>query len=378
MVNPLSQTDITYTEHFLDSAAATDLPAGFVEFHRQNFCRYFQLTPDEFRGKSVLDSGAGPGKHAAVLHLMGAHVTAVDLLASNVRAIERLKERHSLDNLVAYRADLMCPLTGSWPKFELVSVHNWLHRVENPAKVLENLLEKVEEGGRIYISVPQSGTFRFFINRIARVVLTWSDREVVKGLIPHFFPLGFGEFDNPNDIYFENVLEDFFVPHTTPLGYESLVKFLDGLGCEVLAPHNGHQNLYAIDDEQLKVGLIKRSQRVAGEPNEARAVEQLEYQVDEFDTARIKDMAHRELITESVKWALEAIELLRATSDQDVFVRAAFCLGLYRLRGGFSRVDSVEQRHMALQAYLKRLVTSETSSIRAWKSSESFYTGDRS
>lgn len=378
MVDAETRTAITYSEQFAQSAADTDLPPGFVEFHKRNFCKYFQLAPHEFNGKSVLETGAGPGKHAAVLHLLGAHVTAVDLLESNVRAIERLKERHSLDNLVAYRADLIGPLPGSWPKFELVSVHNWLHRVENPAKVLENLLEKVEEGGRIYISVPQSGTFRFFINRIARVVLTWSDREVVKGLIPHFFPLGFGEFDNPNNIYFENVLEDFFVPHTTPFRYESLVTFLNGLGCEVLAPHNGHQNLYAIDDEQLKVGLIKRSQGVAGEPDEARAGKQLEYQVDEFDTARIKDKAHRELITESVKWALEAIELLRATGDQDVFVRAAFCLGLYRLRGGFSRAESVEQRHMALQAYLKRLVTGETSSIRAWKSSESFYMGDRS
>lgn len=65
------------------------------------------MTPDEFIGKSVLESGAGPGKHVAVLHMLGASVTAVDLLESNVQAVEQLKAKHNFESLVSRQADLM-------------------------------------------------------------------------------------------------------------------------------------------------------------------------------------------------------------------------------------------------------------------------------
>ncbi len=72
-----SRAEVTYPEQFFEAAAATDLPPGMVRFHKQDFGEYFQMTPDEFIGKSVLESGAGSGKHVAVLHMLRASVTAV-------------------------------------------------------------------------------------------------------------------------------------------------------------------------------------------------------------------------------------------------------------------------------------------------------------
>ena len=373
MADAKTRTAITYSEQFSQSAANTELPPGFVEFHKRNFCKYFQLAPLEFDGRSVLETGAGPGKHAAVLHLLGAQVTAVDLLESNVRAIERLTAHHNFAHLVAYRADLMQPLPEEWSRFGLISAHNWLQHAEDPARVLDNLIAKLEVGGRLYVSVYQSGTFRFFISRIARSVLRWEDREVVKRLVPFFFPLGFLEFDNPDDIYYENVFDDFYVPYLWTFRYEPLVRFLNSRGCEVLVPHAGRSRLCEIDNEPLEVGLVKVSEKA-----KAGTAERLEHDIDEFYTEYVEDEAGRELIAESVGLALEGIDLMQASPDGDSHYRAAFALGLYRLRGAFSHSEGVEQRHTALQAYLKRLVTGDTSSIRAWKSSDSFYTRHRS
>lgn len=361
-----ARTDAVYSDQFAESAVDPSLPQGFVEFHKQNFCKYFGLAPAEWYGKSVLETGAGPGKHAAVLCLLGAHVTAVDLLESNVRAIERLKAAHQFAHLVAYRANLMQPLPSEWTAFDLISVHNWLQHAEDPGRVLELLAERLRVGGRLYLSVYESGTFRFFISQMAREVLQWQDRDIVKAFIPSFFPLGFLEFENARDIYFENILDDFFVPYLWRFRYASLVRFLDALGFEVLTPHVGHDWLSELDNEYLKVGFIKTS---SGE----KARVPLEYQIDEFDVHQIPEEPIRVVLAESAEWARRAIATLRALPADDHYRRAAFCLGLYRLRGTFSRARGLEARHQALQDYLKRSVTGDVSSIRARTFSRQYF-----
>jgi SAM-dependent methyltransferase len=314
----------------------------------------------------VLDTGAGPGKHTAVLCLLGAHVTAVDLLASNVNAIEQLKAKRGFVHLAAHQADLMQALPADWPAFDLISAHNWMHHAENPGTVLSHLARKLKVGGRLYLSLYQSGTFRFLIAQIARSVAKWSDHEVVKELIPLFFPAGFLEFNNPDEIHFENILDDFFVPYQWPLRYEPLIHFLQQLGFEILTRDSSEVPLQALDHTYLKLGLLKVSERDAADAR-------LEFRNDEFDTSCITDEHHRLIVQESVEWARRAIDALRALGDHEAYLRAAFCLGLYRLRGTFSRSQGVEARHLALQEYLKRFVSGDTSAIRSWESAKRYY-----
>jgi len=362
--NQTSRMDVVYSDQFSESAADPSLPPGFVTFHRSNFCTYFGLTPDEFRGRSVLETGAGPGKHAAVLCLLGAHVTAVDLLESNVRAIERLKTQHAFEHLVVRQADLTQPLPDELGRFDLISSHNWLMHSEDPRRVLELLADRLNVGGRFYLSLYEAGTFRFFITQVARRVLAWEDRDVLKALIPFHFPSGFLEFSNAGDIYFENILDDFFVPYIWTFRYEPLVRFFKGLGFSVLVPHAEDEALYAIDNEALKVGFIKTAERSSG-------LGSLECGFDEFALTHVRDAQARALMAESAEWAVRAIAVLREGSDASL--RAAFCLGLYRLRGACSRSRGVEERHRALQDYLRRVATGDMSSIRAQASSRQFF-----
>lgn len=365
MLDSRSRTEITYAEQFADSAADPVLQPGFLEYHKQEFCKYFQLTPEEFQGKSVLDTGSGPGKHAAVLHAMGAHVTAVDLLETNVRAIERLKAHNNFRNMTVYRADLTQPLPEQWPQVEMISAHNWIQHSENPARGLENLVNKLQIGGRLYLSTYQAGIFCYFIAQIARRVLRWPDRELIKSFIPFFFPVGFLEFGNPGTISYANMFDDFFVPYMWTFRAESLNRYFASLGCKILTPHVAHPRLYAIDIQHLKMSVIKVSPSTSAVP--------LEHDIDAFELSHIDDIRAKALIADSVEWARRAIRKLEETDDQEAALRAHFCLGLYRLRGVFSLSEGVDERHAALQRYLKRFVTGDSRADRETEALTAYY-----
>ena len=86
----------------------------------------------------------------------------------------------------------------------------------------------------------------------ARRILRWEDRDVVRRLIPRFFPEGFDEFGVPEHISFENILEDDFVPYMWTFRHEPLRRFMGEERFEVLAPRSGRSMRHPIDKETLK------------------------------------------------------------------------------------------------------------------------------
>ena len=68
------------------------IPKRQIEYHKKNFSKYFDLPIEEFKGKKILETGAGPGLHAAILALMGSNVYAADKLKSNVIKMKKIKK----------------------------------------------------------------------------------------------------------------------------------------------------------------------------------------------------------------------------------------------------------------------------------------------
>lgn len=101
------------------------LSDGFINYHKNNFSKYFKIPEEGFSGLKVLETGCGPGKHAVVLALMGANVTGVDLSAENIRRAEKLKEFYKLNNIYFIKGDLMRPF-NDYGEFDLISSHNWI------------------------------------------------------------------------------------------------------------------------------------------------------------------------------------------------------------------------------------------------------------
>ena len=66
-----------------------ELPKGFIKYHKTNFSKYFKMKEGQFKGKKVLETGCGPGKHAIILGLLGADVTAIDLSKEKPESINQ-------------------------------------------------------------------------------------------------------------------------------------------------------------------------------------------------------------------------------------------------------------------------------------------------
>lgn len=313
------------------------LPEGFIRYHKKNFMAYFSLSEQEFIGKRLLDTGCGPGKHAMVLAMLGADVLALDLSPDNIAKGQALKSAYGLGNLCFKVHNLMEPLAEG--EFDLVSAHNWLQHAENPAAVLRNLVQSLRMGGRLYLSVYHARTFRFFISQIARSLLQQSHYDLMRQIVVSHFPTGFSAFMNPENIYMENIFDDFLVPHCITTTYDNLVRDATLLGLRPISPVPAFEHpLEAIDAHYLRMGFEKVS-----EPEETK---QLSYTatVDEFESGR-------EEVLESAQLAKEAIEYFNALGDP--CRTAGFCLGLYRLRAEFNQVCDCATRHQALQWYLR-------------------------
>jgi 2-polyprenyl-3-methyl-5-hydroxy-6-metoxy-1,4-benzoquinol methylase len=315
-----------------------ELPAGFVRYHKANFAKYFSLDEAEFKGRNTLDTGCGPGKHAMILALMGAQVTATDLTSLNLEKAAVLKEHYGLDNITFRQHDSMHPVTFGAP-YDLVSAHNWIQHAESPALVLKNLTAATRVGGRIYLSAYRAGTFRFFITQIARNLLGQSRYERMRVLLRYAFPTGFKEFDNPEDIYMENILDDFFVPNCHSTTYGVVLHDAELIGLRPISEIPADEGLAGLDNVPLRVGLEK--------------VEEREADPAELDwTAPVDEFAVDDpVLLRSAELAREVSSTLAVRGDDSEL--CCFCLGLYRLRAQLNKATDVEYRHLVLQDYLE-------------------------
>lgn len=340
----MSQENTSFTQklygqgQFRYSVDNPELPAGFIRYHKANFARHFGLSEAEFAGRTVLDTGAGPCKHAMVLALMGAQVTATDLTPANLEKGEVLKAFYQTPNIGFRLHDMMRPVDFGVP-YDLASAHNWMQHAENPSVVFRNLAAAIRPGGRIYLSLYHGGTFRFFIAQIARSLLEKQHYEPMRDLVRYAFPAGFQEFGNAVDIYMENIFDDFFVPYCHTTTYEVVLHDAALLGLRPVGEASAAQDLSGLDNIPLRIGLEK-----VGEP--AADLSGLAYTrpVDEF-------AADNPLLQRSAQMAREVAAALQARGQ--AASTCAFCLGLYRLRAQYNASTDAQLKHEALQRYLE-------------------------
>lgn len=312
------------------------LADGFIEHHKKNFQKYFCLKESGFKGKKILETGCGSGKHAVVLALMGADVTAVDLSKDNLKIAGRFRKIYRLKNIKLAQHDLMRPFKEQG-QFDLISVHNWVHHTKNPSIVIKNLVSILKPNGIIYLSAYRARSFRFFTTYIARQVLKRDYIGLMQDLVKYHFPLGFKEFNNPKDVFLENIFDDYFVPYVMPIDYDILSKDLKNLGCIPVMPLPPIPSIYGLDNIDLRMGFKKkRDVDYKGKLLFTRAV-------DEFN-GKLPS-----IVAQSIKLSKETIKYISKLNNPRI--TCDFCLGLYRIRARTCYED-METKHAALQKYL--------------------------
>jgi len=114
------------------------------------------LTPEQVKGKLVLDAGVGAGRFSDVLARWGAHVVGVDLSYAVEASYQNFKDLH---NVVIAQADI-----GSLPfsdgTFDFIVSIGVLHHTPSTKEYFKKLVPLLKPGGSIAIWVyPDAGDY---------------------------------------------------------------------------------------------------------------------------------------------------------------------------------------------------------------------------
>lgn len=325
------------------SNSVKKVPIGQIKYHQKNFIRYFKIKKKDFKKKSVLDTGAGPGVHSVILALMSKNVLAADYLKINVSRIKKLKKIHRLKNLEAMVFDFSKTFKNT-NKFDLISCHNWIQHTPNPQKTFSQLILNMKLNSRVYISCYLAGTFRFFITQIARSILDLKDFKTLRKQIKIIFKSGFKKYNNIHDINEFSITDDYFSPYVITTNYKQLIWIAEKCGLKLITKvPNFKNNLEFYDSNQLKLGFKKVK-------NVRKAFLGKIYTkpLDEFSLS--KNSCRKK----SVKLAKIIIKELNKKKYSSI-IKAKFCLNLYKIRAETSKKNN-KIKYIKLYNYLSKFI----------------------
>lgn len=340
MIDNIGFTKFVYGEkQFRYANRKHFLPEGFIKYHTNNFKKYFCLDEKDFVNKNILDTGVGPGKHAAVLALMGANVTGLDLSKKNIEKANELKEALNIKNLNFKVFNLMKKLDSS-NDYDLISAHNWMQHSENPSRVMSNLVDKLKLNGRFYLSLYQGNTFRFLIAQIAREILDQDDYTTCEKIVRFHFPNGFKQFNNYLDIYLENIFDDFFVPYCNTTSYQIINDDAQKMGLKAITKIPSEKLNYNIDNLALRIGFQK--------------VKEVDYKDSDFSFNKpINEFQANEIRIRDINKLIK-LNINYFKNSKSKYEKCSFCLGLYRIRAEVNKSSSLDERFKALKFYLEQ------------------------
>lgn len=124
----------------------TQLDRGACGESERTFRAKTGWTPDEVKGKLILDAGCGMGRFAEVVSRWGGRVVAVDLSRAVEAAAQNLAER----DVVVCRADVL-RLPFREESFDLIYSIGVLHHTPDCEQSLRGLIRYLAPGGRLAV-----------------------------------------------------------------------------------------------------------------------------------------------------------------------------------------------------------------------------------
>ena len=175
-------------------AIQIDSLSGSRESH-QRFFAETGWSPDELKGKTILDAGCGAGRFAEVALECGANLVAADLSVA-AYACRQTLERFPQDRFLVLRADLFdLPLApGSFDGIYSLGV---LQHTPDPLAAIRRLAPLLKPGGRLATWVYEKRTAhlrrlqpRLWLRGLTKHWSTAAKLRLARGLTAAFFPLG--------------------------------------------------------------------------------------------------------------------------------------------------------------------------------------------
>lgn len=125
----------------------TQLDHAHSDLSEKTFREKTGLTPEQVKGKRILDVGCGMGRFADVVSRWGGEVVAIDLSSAVEAAYENLKDR---DNVAVLQADVF-GLPFKEEVFDIIYSIGVLHHTSDCERAFRALPKFLKPGGKIVI-----------------------------------------------------------------------------------------------------------------------------------------------------------------------------------------------------------------------------------
>ena len=266
-MSQLSTTRDVYEKLFFAHSgpeSAELLADSRMRFHVGEYERVLGLDAAALRGKSLLETGCGPGSHSLILsRLLGpeGRLASFDLSSGNIAKAARLLAEQAAPSNYAFQVSSAEAFAAADQSFDLVFSHNWLHHSEDEVLSLFNIVKALKVGGTFYLCTYQSRTFRALVCELVRQHSVAFDRAAFLRLVPLCFPGGFARYAFYQIIHYENIIDDYLVPNVRFGHLETIVPAFRQCGLDVIDGGVSRlllqPTLFDVEDLPLKVAFTK-------------------------------------------------------------------------------------------------------------------------
>jgi ubiquinone/menaquinone biosynthesis C-methylase UbiE len=230
--------DVVWTEYLPDYEASESHWAMFY-------------TPEEVRGRAVLDAGCGTGIFSAIFARHGAgRVLGIDISPGSLGTAHSLKEKFGLANADFERQDMLS-LPYPAATFDIVWAWGTVHHTTDPLRAVSELIRVLKPGGSLFLAVYKR-TNVTWIHEILRRTLVRTPRKAWNGLakVMAFFLTPVVVFfkrrekSRKGEKLSELILDWYFVPIRHYYRPEEIRTFLEARGfvIEKYLAHSGRFN----------------------------------------------------------------------------------------------------------------------------------------
>jgi ubiquinone/menaquinone biosynthesis C-methylase UbiE len=191
------------------------------------------VTPDDFKGKRVIEVGCGTGDYALWYATHGAgHVTGVDLSDGSLAAAHQKKKTHGIENITFLKQDVL-KMAFADDSFDYSYSVGVLHHTGDPLRGFREMVRITKPGGVVIVSLYNQYS-RFLLNLRQKICakLGGNDLEARCRWKERLFPFCTRKLNKRyHNLNYKEVLYDCYAcPHETLHTGHEILKWFDSTG----------------------------------------------------------------------------------------------------------------------------------------------------
>jgi ubiquinone/menaquinone biosynthesis C-methylase UbiE len=204
------------------------------------------FTPEEVKGKAVLDSGCGTGIFSIIFAKNGAgQVTGIDISPGSLGTAQSLKQKFGLSNARFEQQDML-HLPYPDASFDIVWAWGTVHHTTDPLGAIDGLIRVLKPGGAILLAIYKKTKVTWIHEAIRKTLVRTPRRSWNMAFFgtPIVWIFKRREKARQGETLSELILDWYFVPIRHYYKPDEIRTFLEGKGFKIenYLAHSGRFN----------------------------------------------------------------------------------------------------------------------------------------